>query len=101
MNTIAIPDRADYMSGKLTHQEYYLTLARAIGLTANVIPPQCTKAHVETSPNLNNVPLNHWDARHQAVRAFAARAGIKSWSLSDSVCTLKAFARFHFTGVTK
>lgn len=44
-------------------------------------------------PTLNDIPLSLWDARHYIINSRASRAGLGyNWSLSDSVCCLKAFA---------
>ena len=47
--------------------------------------------------HLNNWPLAHWDAQHNAVLALLKGTGIKSWPLSDTVCTLKHVAKFHYS----
>lgn len=41
---------------------------------------------------LNAIPLRQWDAYHGHYGLIAAYAGIKSWSLSESVCTAKVAA---------
>lgn len=99
--TQAPPDRADYMNGKLTHQEYYLSLARFIHAPISMIPQGATRAALKADKNLNNVPLELWDRLDPTVRGCAGRAGIKAWSLSDTVCVMKALARFKITGETK
>ena len=46
--------------------------------------------------HLNNVQLGKWDAQDSEVRRLLKRTGIKTWALSDTVCTLKHVAKFHY-----
>jgi hypothetical protein len=93
--------RAIYMSSKdeNAHQEYYQWLAESIGIGPSMLPPDHARSK---DPHFNDVLLSEWDQRHTSVvhhaqRAFA-RVGTSAqhtfaWSLSDSVCCLKAIAR--------
>jgi hypothetical protein len=45
-----------------------------------------------TDEHLNDIPLMLWDRRDPIVRLLAVQRGMRSWSLSDTVCVLKAFA---------
>jgi len=47
---------------------------------------------------LNTIPLAWWDSMDPIVRRFAREAGIRSWSLGDTVCTLKHVARHYVAG---
>lgn len=51
----------------------------------------------QADPHLNNWPLAHWDAQDSTVRGLLEGTGIKSWSLANTVCTLKHVAKFHYT----
>lgn len=51
---------------------------------------------LEQDEHLNNVSLARWDAQHDRVRGLLKGTGIKSWSLSDTVCVLKHVAKFHY-----
>jgi hypothetical protein len=91
--TITAQDMADrhaiYMASKdeNAHQNYYQWLAESIGIGPSVLPPD----HVRSKdPHFNDVPLYLWDQRHGIVRYHARHL---AWSLSDSVCCLKAIAR--------
>jgi len=93
--------RAVYMSAKgeaqaTAHQEYYQWLAESIGIGPSMLPP----GHATSvDPHFNDVPLHLWDARHQWVldnarHSFSGSEGKTFyWSLSDSVCCLKAIAQ--------
>jgi hypothetical protein len=77
------------------HQGYYLWLAEAIGLNAAMLPPGHESS---TNEHFNDVPLASWDHRHEWVLEYARNSfsgsinGRFAWSLSDSVCCLKAIA---------
>jgi hypothetical protein len=78
----------------------YEALAQRIGIVSlrlrmPVSPSQIARA-LETDQHLNNIPLGLWDARHPQVCALASMAGIKFWSLGESVCLLKHVARHHY-----
>jgi hypothetical protein len=113
-------NRDDYMDGKIDHETYYCFLGDAIGrkalesLVLHVAPLDKLIACFSGDRNLNNIPLQKWDAMHEFVRrmvshqhmaiSWSARAqaaggqsaiqlGQICWSLSESVCVLKAIAR--------
>lgn len=84
--------RSEYLDKKITHDEYYLWLSNFIGLPKVLIPAsnEEVKRCLETDEHLNNIPLSRWDARDSFVRLYA---GGLYWSLSDTVCCLKAMAK--------
>lgn len=84
--------RQDYLDGAITFQEYYLWLAREIHITAKSCPVTLEEIKKSKDPHLNDIPLGLWDKQDSLVRAAAGRAGLKVWSLSDTVCLLKALA---------
>ena len=113
-------NRDDYMNGTIDHETYYRHLADTIGreriekLVRHIATPDHLKAKMAGDEHLNNIPLHRWDALHpsvlQLVRengpavmavSWPANAekrvplpfGSVSWSLSESVCVLKAAAR--------
>jgi hypothetical protein len=85
--------RQDYMEKRCTHAEYYLDLADFIGITAAMVPVKITKEHVAQNPALNQWGNNPWDAKMIFTRNMAARVGIKSWTLAENICCLKAIAK--------
>ncbi len=109
-------NRDDYMSGEISHQDYYMAIARAIDLPTlqacvrHIASVDQLREALATDPHLNNIPLVQWDRQDPAVQALVARdatpvmavswsrrstlaPGTFCWSLSDTVCTLKAVAR--------
>lgn len=99
--------RERYLSGELTHDQYYGLLVEALGENRlrELLPatPDELAAAWEEGWALNSIPLAKWDARHAQVRPrpisrelqtkLEAITGPGGWSLSDSVCTLKCCAR--------
>jgi len=109
--------RADYMCSRCSHEAYYLSIARLIGLGALeriVLSIASREQLIEafgTDPVLNNIPLSKWDGMHGWVSTLISeqnrskgimartwngaplRPGTFCWSLSESVCVLKATAR--------
>ncbi len=95
--------RKNYMDGLITHDEYYCGLADVIGRRAieRLIPAAVDEVRtaLKTDPHLNNIPLCKWDREDPFVRAMAYGnliepiTGSRGWSLSDTVCVLKAVAK--------
>ncbi len=87
-------NRALYMSGEWTHAQYYGWLADLLGVREKDIPASIAEVReaLKTDEHLNNIPLNLWDRRDALMRPRAYSAGLP-WSLSDTVCTLKARAK--------
>jgi hypothetical protein len=107
-------NRDDYMNGTVDHQTFYCAVADAIGrkvvehLVLRVAPLDRIREALTTDEHLNNIPLARWDSQHDILRqhvthkevmpiSWSARSplqpGMICWSLSDTVCTLKAAAR--------
>lgn len=84
--------RAAYMAGELSHDAYYLWLADFVGLADTLIPVSNERVKASTDPHLNNIPLNLWDGMDCWARPAAYAKGLP-WSLSDTVCCLKAMAK--------
>jgi len=108
-------NRADYMSGAVDHQTYYLALADVIGragleqIVSWVAPLEKLRAALESEKHLSAIPLGKWDACDPGVRSMVARnaAAVMAvswsghdfgnpraycWSLCETVCVLKAVA---------
>jgi hypothetical protein len=81
-----------YMDGKITHTEFYLWLASFIGVTKAHLPVSQETINKSTDVHLNDIPLKLWDNQDYIVRRLAYAKGL-AWSLSDTVCTLKAIAK--------
>jgi len=84
--------RRRYMGHEITHHEYYIWLAEFIGATKAQLPVSQERIDESTDPHLNDIPLHLWDYRDYIIRPMAYQKGL-SWSLSDTVCVLKALAR--------
>lgn len=91
--------RKAYFNGTLTHQEYYMGIAKEMGEEAlrcvvlTIASPEHLRAMSALDEHLNNIPLFKWDNRHASVTHIAHLAGYRVWTLSDTVCVLKAVAR--------
>jgi hypothetical protein len=88
--------RARYMSHAISHDEYYLWLAKDLGLGAWLVPVSRERLLQSKDPHFNDIPLAIWDRCDPHVRAclrIPAGGGSIGWSLSDTVCVLKALAR--------
>lgn len=93
--TFAAHQRQRYMSNELSHDDYYLWLADWVGLGNSLIPFPADKialALAKGDKHLNTLPLMGWDRMDGTVRVYVRRKGL-AWSLSDTVCCLKAMAR--------
>ena len=84
--------RGLYMGNKISHEEYYLWLAGFIGATRKDLPVSDEILLKSHDPHFNDIPLRRWDAMDCCIRKLAYVKGLP-WSLSDTVCTLKAIAR--------
>jgi hypothetical protein len=86
-------ERERYMNNEISHQEFYTWLADEIHISDRRLPFTLEQIKASTDPHLNDLPLAKWDACDAWVRHQAASYGMKAWSLSDTVCVLKAVAR--------
>ncbi len=81
------------------HEAKYNALANALGRERlrGLIPftPEQVQAAIDSGDeHLNTLPLHKWDRMHPTVFMMAREAQeITSWSLDDTVCTLKHLAR--------
>lgn len=82
-----------YMDGKITHHDYYMKIAGLIGVSKRQLPVDEKTIKASTDKHLNDIPLAIWDSRHQIIKSMANRAGLNTWSLSETVCVLKAVAQ--------
>lgn len=93
--------RQDYMSGKISHQDYYGNIAELSGITfsgsRDFIEKRVIPALEAGDAHLNTIPLQQWD-----IMAATASDAIKStlrqiegefYSLALGVCTMKAAAK--------
>lgn len=85
--------RKEYMDGKITHQDYYMKIAEMIGVSKRHLPVSEERIKKSTDEHLNDIPLIEWDNMHPIIHSRANRAGLKCWSLSETVCVLKAVAK--------
>lgn len=85
-------ERARYLAGEISHDDYYLWLAKQVGVYTAMVPFTPSELLSSTDPYFNDLPLRRWDSRHPIVIAQAHRLGLP-WSQSDTVCCLKAVAR--------
>lgn len=107
--------RAEYLNHCCTHHAYYMGIAKRIGigelesLVRVIASPVQLVQHIN-DPMLNRIPLAKWDALHPAVQSLVrmrnratsimalswngqVAPGTICWSMSESVCVLKAVAR--------
>ena len=81
-----------YRANEISHDEYFLWLSDFIGLNDNLIPFSNDYIKASKDKHLNDCPLVRWDNMDGVVRTYASSKGL-GWSLSDTVCCLKAMAR--------
>jgi hypothetical protein len=81
-----------YMSKQKSHLDHYWWLGDAIGITDNDVPTTIERLVNSKDDHFNDIPLTQWDQRDYIVQGKARRAGMRIWSLSDTVCVLKARA---------
>lgn len=81
------------------HSQKFEKLAQQIGvrIIRQHIPYSAAElaAALAKDENLNTIPLQRWDNAHVSLLSHVHSAGIRSWSLSDTVCVLKHVAREH------
>lgn len=85
--------RADYMSNKCSHREYYAQFVTP-GIRTIVWKRFGDRLLKSTDNYLNDIPLKQWDGLEPLIRAEAGRAlalanGRGGVSLSDCVCVAK------------
>lgn len=79
--------------GKISHDDFYSWLANEIGIAERHLPFTVERLVKSEDRAFNDTPLKQWDNCDYEVRGRAARAGMKAWSLNDTVCVLKCVAR--------
>lgn len=85
--------RRENLNNRISHEEFYLWLADSIHIIVSNLPVPIETIRQSTDPHLNDIPLHKWDSMDGIVRRKAASYGMHSWSLCDTVCVLKCFAR--------
>lgn len=92
------PTRADYMAGKVSHEEYYRAVARSAGISyaKSDILLKVRDALAAGDHHLNTIPLGFWDLRAAGLlpsisRAFKVHGD--GDTLAGRVCVLKQAAR--------
>lgn len=111
--------RADYMDRRVSHETYYLSLARCIGLKAiaSVVLSRIgdrdkLASALQQDGAFNGISLARWDSLDPTIRGYVSERnrsnGIMArswcgqplpphticWSLSETVCVTKAVARY-------
>lgn len=90
LNTIQVM-RSKYLSEEISHQEYYLWLAKYVGLSRRHIPVPLERLQASRDEHFNDIPLQTWDNVFHYTKNNLRHGGY--WSLSDNICCLKALAR--------
>jgi len=81
-----------YLNGELTHKNYYLWLSEFLEIPGSMIPFRRDELLLSTDSHMNDLSLSKWDAQHNGISRIAY-SKIRVWSLSETVCCLKAMAR--------
>lgn len=86
--------REEYMSGDVSHHEYYLSIAIRQGLNHSSFSDSFKKAIINSKcEHFNDIPLSSWDKLALFNNAYEIyRNGKRVTSLSAGVCMLKALA---------
>lgn len=100
-NTAALFNRKQYMANEISHQEYYAQFCTpaVFGTLLGSISEKEIKASQDKA--FNDIVLSRWDRLHlpgDAQRLVAesnasTSGGVRSFSLSDTVCIFKAAAQ--------
>lgn len=81
------------------HRKKYEKIAQTLGVNdlIKMVPAQRRELELAYAANkhMNTIPLDAWDRQHDTVRNMSMFAGIMSWSMADTVCTLKHVAIVH------
>jgi hypothetical protein len=92
--------RKDYMNGKVTHEEYYASVAKMAGVSFVGSDPaflrKVRRALDRGDEHLNSIPLRVWDmygAGAQIATAPAFEAHGDFWSIAGGCCVAKTMAR--------
>lgn len=89
---LAQDQRAAYLAGTLTQQDYYCWLADFVGISNGMIPASNQRIKACVDPDLNGIPLFRWQALDSYARRMAEAKGL-AWTPSDTVACLKAIAK--------
>lgn len=84
--------RQAYLNGEISHSDYYLWLSDFLEIPGSLIPFRRDELFASTDPHMNDLSLIRWDSQHAYVSRYAY-SKIRVWSLSETVCVLKAMAR--------
>ena len=84
--------RQVYLRGEITHKNYYLWLSEFLEIPGSMIPFRRDELLLSTDPHMNDLSLSKWDAQHNGISRIAY-SKIRVWSLSETVCCLKAMAQ--------
>ena len=84
--------REAYLNNEISHSDYYLWLSDFLEIPGYLIPFRREELLLSTDPHMNDLSLSRWDGQHIFVSRYVYKK-IRSWSLSETVCVLKAMAR--------
>lgn len=85
--------REQYFEKVITHHEFYLWVAKFIGVNHQLVPVKLEELLASTDEHFNDIPLSRWDMMYSATANRAVNRGLRGWSLSDNTCVLKTLAR--------
>lgn len=89
--------RKEYMDGKISHQQFYGEIAKALGISFDDSEriDKLVEAY-KADKNFNTIPLRIWDmmgffSKDRMAKELKKRGS--GWSFANSVCIYKAAAR--------
>jgi hypothetical protein len=90
--------RADYMSGKVTHEQFYRSVVARAGLSLNNHPdvPKWRDMLASGDEHLNKLGLDYWDRLALFCQSSVSRSLREHgdfYSMAGGVCAVKAAAR--------
>jgi hypothetical protein len=85
--------RADIAEQRTAHEAFYSWLGGRIHVSDRDVPASTAELLASRDAHFNDIALSRWDRCDAGIRARAASYGMRSWSLSDTVCVLKQRAR--------
>lgn len=94
---LSLPQRQDYLDGRVTFAEFYRSVYREAGLCmiGEVFLSRVRRALEAGDEHLNTIPLREWDGRAAAAKSAISTSLRKHgdfWSLAGGVCTVKQLA---------
>ena len=96
-----LPQRKDYISGKVTHDEYYRSLYREchIAVTDKSIIDKAEKVLTKGDVYLNRIPLRWWDAWAKSLMFYNGKTVTEAFHKQGDYATMSGLVSMLKTAV--